>query len=91
MKERRKCRRFIPLIYLGLEILGVTEGVLFGYFLFGQNKVYASISLGIAFALVLVSISKTMDVYKTRCEYKTIGGIHGKKRIRVNKQTPGHH
>jgi uncharacterized membrane protein len=69
-KERRKCRKYVPLIYLGLEFLGVIEGFFFGYFVFGQSSIFTSIALGIALVLVMVSISKTFNIYKSRCIYK---------------------
>lgn len=88
MKERRK---YIPLIYLLLECLGILEGLLVGYFLFGKNPVFVAVALGLALALAIFLISKTIDIYKTRCKYIEVGGIHAKKRIRVDRQAPRHY
>lgn len=72
-RDRRKCRKYVPVIYFGLELLGIIEGFLFGYFFFGQSSIYTSIALGIALVLLMVSISKTIGIYESRCMYKNIG------------------
>lgn len=76
-KDRRKCRKYVPVIYLSLEILGIIEGFLFGYFFFSQNSIYTRIALSIALVLVIMSLYKTADIYKSRCTYKNIGVKNG--------------
>lgn len=55
-----------------LEIVGIMEGILIGYLLFGNNNEFKSIALFIFILLVGYSIIKTKSIYQSRCGYNRL-------------------
>ena len=67
-KERRKCRKFTPIIFMSLELFGILEGLFIGYAIFGDNIAYKVIAILLFVVLAIRSYTKTKAVYERSCK-----------------------
>lgn len=67
-KERRKCRKFTPIIFMSLELFGILEGLFIGYAIFGDNIAYKVIAILIFVVLAIRSYARTKAVYERSCK-----------------------
>lgn len=69
IKDRRKYRRFTPMFYMTLEVIGIMEIVLIGYSILGDYLMFKILSIALALLLMTISYNKTKAVYQRSYPY----------------------
>lgn len=72
IKDRRKYRRFTPLFYMMLEVIGIMEVLFIGYSMMGDYLMFKILSIALLAVLTTISYNKTKAVYQRSYQYTKI-------------------
>lgn len=69
IREKRKYRKYTPIFYMALELIGIGEIFYMGYSVFGNDLVFILFSALLTITLASISLNKTKAVYQRSYQF----------------------